>query len=69
MYLNLVALLVSSFALLLQVMEEYQRRGGWARIFPTPDSWAVYGGLQEYDSPMNLVLHTHLFPDVQRNTR
>ncbi|XP_018026863.1 uncharacterized protein LOC108682243 [Hyalella azteca] len=55
--------------LLRQVMEEQQRRGGWARIFPTPDSWSSYGGLQEYDSPLNLMLHTHLYPHVQRNTR
>ena len=52
-----------------QVKEEYQRRGGWARIIPTPDSWAMYGALQEYDSPLNLILHHHLYPHVPRNNR
>lgn len=52
-----------------QVREEYERRGGWARIFPTPDSWALYGGLQEYESPLNLVLHYHLYPHVPRTNR
>ena len=23
--------------------EEYSRRGGWVRIFPSPDSWELYG--------------------------
>jgi hypothetical protein len=23
--------------------EEEQRRGGWIRIFPGPDTWDVYG--------------------------
>ncbi|XP_045119841.1 tubulin polyglutamylase TTLL5-like isoform X5 [Portunus trituberculatus] len=49
-----------------QVREEYERKGGWARIYPTPDSWGLYGGLQEYESPLNLVLHYHLYPHVPR---
>nr|XP_027207792.1 tubulin polyglutamylase TTLL5-like isoform X2 [Penaeus vannamei] len=52
-----------------QVREEYERRGGWARIYPSPDSWALYGGLQEYDSPLNLILHYHLYPQIQRTNR
>merc|ERR1739842_134938 len=52
-----------------QVREEYERRGGWARIFPTPDSWSLYGGIQEYESPLNLVLHYHLYPQVPRTNR
>ncbi|MCL4131906.1 UNVERIFIED_CONTAM: hypothetical protein GTU68_055116 [Idotea baltica] len=51
-----------------QLREEYERRGGWARIFPTPDSWAMYGSLQEYDSPLNLILHLHLYPNIPRNS-
>jgi len=23
--------------------EEFSRRGGWVRIFPSPDSWEFYG--------------------------
>ncbi|RXG51338.1 Tubulin polyglutamylase TTLL5 [Armadillidium vulgare] len=52
-----------------QLREEYERKGGWARIFPTPDSWAMYGSLQEFDSPLNLILHLHLYPNVPRNSR
>ncbi|XP_042216637.1 tubulin polyglutamylase TTLL5-like isoform X2 [Homarus americanus] len=52
-----------------QVREEYERKGGWARIYPTPDSWSLYGGLQEYDSPLNLILHYHLYPQVPRTNR
>ncbi|XP_045119838.1 tubulin polyglutamylase TTLL5-like isoform X3 [Portunus trituberculatus] len=52
-----------------QVREEYERKGGWARIYPTPDSWGLYGGLQEYESPLNLVLHYHLYPHVPRTNR
>ncbi|XP_076045386.1 uncharacterized protein LOC143027756 isoform X2 [Oratosquilla oratoria] len=50
------------------VREEYVRRGGWARIFPTPDSWAMYGTLQEYDSPLNYILHYHLYPQGNKTT-
>ncbi len=27
--------------------EEFQRRGGWIRIFPSPDSWDLYGCVYE----------------------
>ncbi|XP_045613657.1 tubulin polyglutamylase TTLL5 isoform X3 [Procambarus clarkii] len=52
-----------------QVREEYERKGGWARIYPTPDSWSLYGGLQEYESPLNLILHYHLYPQIPRTNR
>ena len=44
--------------------EQYARRKGWVRIFPTSETWNNYGALLEYSSSNNLILHEHLFPDV-----
>ena len=44
--------------------EQYARRRGWVRIFPTSETWNNYGALLEYSSSNNLILHEHLFPDV-----
>ncbi|CAL4066545.1 unnamed protein product, partial [Meganyctiphanes norvegica] len=52
-----------------QVCDEYKRRGGWNRIFPTEDSWNLYNGILEYETPLNLVLHKHLYPQVPRSIR
>ena len=46
------------------VKEQYARRKGWVRIFPTSETWNNYGALLEYSSSNNLILHEHLFPDV-----
>ena len=46
------------------VKEQYNRRRGWVRIFPTSETWNNYGALLEYSSNNNLILHEHLFPDV-----
>ena len=47
--------------------EEYHRRGGWIRIFPTEDSWALYSALfAQPISLYNLVLHQRLFPQTHR---
>ncbi|XP_071832466.1 tubulin polyglutamylase TTLL5-like isoform X3 [Apostichopus japonicus] len=43
--------------------DEYQRRGGWMRIFPTPLSWDKYGNFLECKSGYNQMLHSQLFPD------
>lgn len=47
--------------------EENTRRGGWVRIFPTPDTWQNYGGILEYSSQNNLILHEHLYPNATRD--
>lgn len=48
--------------------EEYRRRGGWIRIFPTEDSWALYSALfAQPISLYNLVLHQRLFPQTHRS--
>ena len=28
--------------------EENSRRGGWVRIFPTAETWSLYGSMLEY---------------------
>ena len=46
------------------VQEQYARRRGWVRVFPTAETWNSYGALLEYSSSNNLLLHEHLFPNV-----
>ena len=47
--------------------EEHHRRGGWIRIFPTEDSWALYSALfAQPISLYNLVLHQRLFPQTHK---
>ena len=46
--------------------EENARRGGYVRIFPTCDTWALYGSILEFSSPNNQILHEHLFPEVMK---
>lgn len=41
--------------------EQYQRRGGFVRIFPTSDSWELYGTFLEYKTSMNQMLAQKLF--------
>ncbi|CAL4124144.1 unnamed protein product [Meganyctiphanes norvegica] len=52
-----------------QVCDEYKRRGGWNRIFPAEDSWNLYNGILEYETPLNLALHKHLYTQVPRSIR
>ncbi len=49
--------------------EEYQRRGGYVRIFPTADTWQNYGALLEYSSQNNLILHEQLYPNATRKAQ
>ena len=44
--------------------EENTRRGGYVRIFPTNDTWNLYGSILEFSSPNNQILHEHLFPEI-----
>ena len=43
--------------------EEFQRRCGWIRIFPSPDSWELYSSYMQYTTTHNLMLWQQLFPD------
>ena len=49
--------------------EENGRRGGFVRIFPTPDTWHHYGAILEYSSQNNLILHEHLYPNATRKAQ
>uniref|UniRef100_X1ZPC2 Tubulin--tyrosine ligase-like protein 5 n=1 Tax=Capitella teleta TaxID=283909 RepID=X1ZPC2_CAPTE len=40
--------------------EEYQRRGGWVRIFPSPESWELYGSIH---------LHSAQNPQLQLSSQ
>lgn len=33
-------------AVVRETKEEYARRGSWVRIFPTEDSWDLYGSVK-----------------------
>lgn len=46
--------------------EENSRRGGWVRIFPTAETWPLYGSMLEFSSPNNQILHEHLFPEAAK---
>ncbi|XP_041928112.1 tubulin polyglutamylase TTLL5 isoform X2 [Alosa sapidissima] len=45
-----------------RTQEEYERRGGFVRIFPTSDTWELYSGYLEYKTNMNSMLANRLFP-------
>ncbi|XP_077863865.1 tubulin polyglutamylase TTLL5-like [Saccoglossus kowalevskii] len=46
-----------------ETKEENQRRGGWIRIFPSPESWEKYGNFLESRTTHNEMLHRKLYPD------
>ena len=43
--------------------EQYQRRGSFVRIFPTVETWELYGSFLEYKSNLNYLLAQKLFPE------
>ncbi|XP_006786138.1 tubulin polyglutamylase TTLL5 isoform X4 [Neolamprologus brichardi] len=54
-------LTVEEIRVLRRIKEEYERRGGFIRIFPTADTWELYGGYLESKTSMNFVLANRLF--------
>ncbi|KAI5102554.1 tubulin polyglutamylase TTLL5 isoform X1, partial [Silurus meridionalis] len=44
-----------------RTQEEHERRGGFIRIFPTPQTWELYSGYLEYKTSMNSMLANKLF--------
>ncbi len=53
----------SEVKLVRRIKEEYRRRGGWVRIFPTEVSWALYSNLFSHPHNLsNLIIHKRLFP-------
>lgn len=49
--------------ILRRLKEEDQRKGGWVRIFPTPDSWDLYSTFLQFSTSHNLMVHSRLYPD------
>nr|XP_055029113.1 tubulin polyglutamylase TTLL5 isoform X3 [Misgurnus anguillicaudatus] len=56
-----VGLTAEEVKVLRRVQEEYERRGGFVRIFPTADTWELYSGYLEYKTSMNAMLANKLF--------
>ncbi|XP_043119727.1 tubulin polyglutamylase TTLL5 isoform X2 [Puntigrus tetrazona] len=56
-----LSLTAEEMKVLRRVQEEYDRRGGFVRIFPTPDTWELYSGYLEYKTSMNAMLANKLF--------
>ncbi|XP_054469512.1 tubulin polyglutamylase TTLL5 isoform X2 [Anoplopoma fimbria] len=44
-----------------RIKEEHERRGGFVRIFPTAETWELYGGYLESKTSMNYMLAIRLF--------
>ncbi|XP_059504875.1 tubulin polyglutamylase TTLL5 isoform X2 [Stegostoma tigrinum] len=44
-----------------RAMEENERKGGFIRIFPTANTWELYGQFLEHKTTLNYVLATRLF--------
>ncbi|XP_076816779.1 tubulin polyglutamylase TTLL5-like isoform X3 [Clavelina lepadiformis] len=53
---------------LLMAKEQHQRRGNFVRIFPTAETWELYGSFLEYKSNLNHMLAQKLFPDRLKST-
>ncbi|KAI3381236.1 hypothetical protein SNEBB_010448 [Seison nebaliae] len=53
------------------IEEEYCRKGGWIRIFPTSDTWEFYSTYFEANKQINAALHRQLYPDrwIQNDPR
>ncbi|XP_014776621.1 tubulin polyglutamylase TTLL5 isoform X1 [Octopus bimaculoides] len=45
-----------------RVREEESRKGGWIRLFPSPDSWDLYSPFLQFSTTHNLMLHQRLYP-------
>ncbi|XP_053118488.1 tubulin polyglutamylase TTLL5 isoform X5 [Hemicordylus capensis] len=58
---SMLGLSMEEIKVLRRVKEEYERRGGFIRIFPTPLTWDLYGSYLEHKTTMNYMLATRLF--------
>ncbi|XP_055362017.1 tubulin polyglutamylase TTLL5 isoform X3 [Betta splendens] len=56
-----LSLTTEEIKVLRRIKEEYERRGGFVRIFPTAETWELYGGYLESKSSMNIMLANRLF--------
>ncbi|XP_071962334.1 tubulin polyglutamylase TTLL5-like isoform X2 [Antedon mediterranea] len=53
--------------ILLETKEEFTRRGGWLRIFPTPTTYERYGNLLESRTTNNEMIHRKLYGESAAN--
>ncbi|KAL6477548.1 hypothetical protein MHYP_G00133830 [Metynnis hypsauchen] len=56
-----LGLTAEEMKVLRRTQEEHERRGGFIRIFPTPQTWELYSGYLEYKTSMNSMLANKLF--------
>ncbi|KAK3563781.1 hypothetical protein QTP86_034507, partial [Hemibagrus guttatus] len=56
-----LGLTAEELKVLRRTQEEHERRGGFIRIFPTPQTWELYSGYLEYKTSMNSMLANKLF--------
>ncbi|XP_060790622.1 tubulin polyglutamylase TTLL5 isoform X6 [Neoarius graeffei] len=60
-HVDTLGLTAEELKVLRRAQEEHERRGGFIRIFPTPQTWELYSGYLEYKTPMNSMLANKLF--------
>ncbi|KAJ8308477.1 hypothetical protein KUTeg_013351 [Tegillarca granosa] len=60
---NVAGLNSDEIKILRRIKEEDSRKGGWVRIFPTPDSWDLYSSFLQFSTTHNLMLHSRLYPE------
>ncbi|XP_072479609.1 tubulin polyglutamylase TTLL5 isoform X6 [Notamacropus eugenii] len=60
---SVLGLSMEEIKVLRRVKEENDRRGGFIRIFPTSETWDVYGSYLEHKTSMNYMLATRLFQE------
>ncbi|XP_019712934.1 tubulin polyglutamylase TTLL5 isoform X1 [Hippocampus comes] len=58
---DVLSLTAEQIKVLRRTREEYERRGGFIRIFPTEDTWELYGGYLESKTSLNSMLANRLF--------
>ncbi|KAM3871354.1 tubulin polyglutamylase TTLL5 [Diretmus argenteus] len=56
-----LSLTAEEIKVLRRIKEEHDRRGGFVRIFPTSETWELYGGYLESKTSMNSMLANRLF--------
>ncbi|KAM8833594.1 tubulin polyglutamylase TTLL5 isoform 1-T2 [Synchiropus picturatus] len=56
-----LTLTAEEIKVLRRVKEEYERRGGFIRIFPTAETWHLYSGYLEFKTSLNYMLANRLF--------
>ncbi|MCJ8736680.1 hypothetical protein PDJAM_G00015270 [Pangasius djambal] len=60
-HVDTLGLTAEELKVLRRTQEEHERRGGFIRIFPTPQTWELYSCYLEYKTSMNSMLANKLF--------